>query len=120
MKNSIIESFVAGLLVLVALLLLNPLHFWMPDMMLMGMLAALFVLFALFASFLLREKSLDERDAQHRALSGRNAFLVGSGLLIVGIVVQGFAHAIDSWLVSVLVVMILVKLGTRFWSDRNR
>lgn len=119
MKNNLLEKVVTLALVIIAVLLLNPFDFWMPDMMVMGMLAGALVLFGIFASFILRENKLDERDEQHRTLAGRNAFLSGAGVLIVGIVVQGYSHAVDPWLVIALIVMVVVKIVTRIWSDRN-
>jgi hypothetical protein len=118
MKNNIKETIVTLGLIVIAVLLLNPFHFWMPDMMVMSMLAIALVHFGVFASFILREKAVDERDDQHKALAGRNAFLAGSATLILGIV-QGYSHAVDEWLVVALIVMILTKIGTRKWSDRN-
>lgn len=108
----------AGLIVL-AVLLLNPFAFWMPDMMVVAMLAITLALFAAFASFILRERAADEREALHRTLAGRNAFLVGSGVLTLGIIVEGYAHAVDPWLVYALIAMIVAKIATRMWSDRN-
>jgi hypothetical protein len=67
----------------------------------------------------LREQTKDERDGFHRTLAGRNAFLAGAALLTLGIVTQGYRHSVDPFLVVTLTVMILVKLGTRIWSDRN-
>lgn len=119
MKNNIIETIVTVSLVVIAVLLLNPWHFWMPNMMVMWMLAAALVLFGIFASFILREEMFDERDDAHRALAGRNAFLAGSATLILGIVTQGYTESVDPWLVITLTVMIVTKIITRFWSDRN-
>jgi hypothetical protein len=119
MKNNLKETSTTVALIVLAILLLNPFHFWMPDMMLMCMLAITLALFGLFASFILREKSIDERENQHKSLAGRNAFLAGSGILTLGIVVQGYAHAVDPWLVITLIGMIAVKLITRRWSDKN-
>ncbi|MDD5165183.1 MAG: hypothetical protein PHG25_01415 [Candidatus Pacebacteria bacterium] len=119
LKEIIGESIVTLGLIVTAILLLNPFHFWMPDMMVMSMLAAILVLFAVFASFILREKTIDERDDQHRTLAGRNAFLAGSAILIFGIMVQGYSHAVDEWLVVALIVMVVTKIGTRIWSDKN-
>lgn len=118
-RNIIGEAIVTIGLIVTAILLLNPFHFWMPDMMVVSMLAVILVLFALFASFVLREKAVDERDDQHKALAGRNAFLAGSAILILGITVQGYSHAVDAWLVVALIVMVVTKIGTRIWSDRN-
>ena len=118
MKNNIKETIVTICLIAIAILLLNPFHFWMPDMMVMCMLAIALTLFGIFASFILREKPVDERDDVHRALAGRNAFLSGSSILMIGIVIQGYAHSVDPWLVFSLITMILVKLATRFWTDK--
>lgn len=120
MKNNLSEIFTTLLLILIAVLLLNPFDFWMPDMMVVGMLVLTLVLFGIFASFILREKTVDERDAEHETLAGRNAFLAGSALLILGIVVEGYTHTVDPWLVVSLVVMIVAKIATRIWSDKNR
>jgi cytochrome c oxidase assembly factor CtaG len=120
MKKNRIETVVTIALVGIAILLLNPFDFWMPDMMVLSMLAAALVLFGLFASFILREQVGDEREALHRTFAGRNAFLAGAGTLIVAIVVEGYTHTVDPWLVVTLVVMIIVKILTRVWSDGNR
>ncbi len=123
MKNNprgiISETIVTMALIAIAILLLNPFHFWMPDMMVMCMLASALALFGVFASFILREKSIDEREEQHKSLAGRNAFLAGSGILTIGIVVQGYTHTVDPWLVLTLIGMIATKLITRHWSDKN-
>jgi hypothetical protein len=119
MKNNFKETAVTIALIVIAVLLLNPFGFWMPDMMVMCMLATALVLFGIFASFILREKSVDEREAQHKSLAGRNAFLAGSGILMLGIVIQGYTHAVDPWLVVALIGMVIVKIITRTWSDKN-
>ena len=119
MKNNLKEIIVAVALIAIAILLLNPFNFWMPDMMVMFMLAIALALFGIFASFILREKAVDERDDQHKALSGRNAFLAGSGIITFGIVAQGYNHTVDPWLVVALIAMVIVKILTRIWSDKN-
>ena len=120
MENKTLKEIIVPVtLVALAVLLLNPMEFWMPDMMVMAVLAALLVLFGIFASFILKESSIDERDDMNRSLAGRNAFLSGSAVLMLGIVVQGYSHKVDSWLVVSLIVMVLVKISTRFWNDRD-
>ena len=118
MKNNLKESIVTIAIIVIAILLLNPFHFWMPDMMVMCMLAASLVLFGIYASYILREKSVDERDDLHKSLAGRNAYLTGSGILMLGIVIQGYTHAVDPWLVIALIGMVIVKIITRMWSDK--
>ncbi len=119
MKNNLKEIIVTVGLIVIAVLLLNPFGFWMPDMMVICMLAIALGLFGIFASFILRETVVDERDSQHRRLAGRNAFLAGAGVLTLGIVAQGYSHTVDPWLVGALIVMVVVKIGSRVWSDRN-
>ncbi len=120
MKNNHSQEIItATILIGLAFLLLNPWDFWMPNMMLVSLLALALVVFAFFASFILRERPFDERDEAHRTLAGRAAFLVGSGVTILGIIVQAISHSVDPWLVFVLSSMVVVKIGTRFWSDRN-
>src|SRR3989344_4807907 len=118
MKNNFKETIITICLIVIAVLLLNPFNFWMPDMMVIVMLAIALVIFGIFASFILREKVFDERDSLHRTLAGRNAFLAGSTTLMIGIVIQGYFHSVDSWLVISLIIMILVKIATRIWSDK--
>lgn len=118
-NNTTKEIVVSSALMTLTILLLNPFHFWMPDTLVMGLLATLLVCLGIFSSFILREETLDERDSAHRTLAGRNAFLAGSAILVFGIIVQGYAHSIDAWLISTLVVMIIVKIATRIWSDKN-
>ncbi|MEK7148751.1 MAG: hypothetical protein AAB770_02425 [Patescibacteria group bacterium] len=119
MKNNIIETVVTIALVAIAVLLLNPYNFYMPNMMVLWMLAAALVLFGIFASFILREEMFDERDDAHRTLAGRNAFIAGSATLILAIMIQGYHESVDAWLVVTLIVMIVAKIATRVWSDRN-
>ncbi len=119
MKNNIKETIVTLGLIGIVVLLLNPFHFWMPDMMVLCMLAIALALFGIFASFILREGSIDEREDQHKSFAGRNAFLAGAGVLTLGIVVQGYTHTVDPWLVVALIVMVVTKIATRMWSDRN-
>ncbi len=83
------------------------------------MLGITLVVFAFFAVFVLREKVGDEREAAHRMLSGRVAFLIGSALLTVAIVTQSFQDSVDTWLVVVLVAMVLSKLVTRIYGDKR-
>lgn len=119
MKNNTAEILIPLSLVAIALLLLNPFTFWMPSMMLIVILAIGLVVLALFASFVLREKNIDERDMLHSSIAGRNAFLAGVSVLMLGIAIEGYMHHVDMWLVLALIVMIIAKIVTRFWTDKN-
>ena len=120
MKNKITKEVMVSLvLVGLAILLLDPYDFLIPDMIVMPVLLIALISFGLFASFILKEKVFDERDEINRSLAGRNAFLSGSAVLMLGIIVQGYSHAVSSWLVVALIIMIVVKIGTRLWLDKN-
>jgi len=119
MKNNIKEIILTICIIVIAVLLLNPFEFWMPNLLVMCMLATILGLFGLFAGLILREGSKDERDDIHKGLAGRNAFLVGSVILVLGIVVQGYDHKVDPWIVLALISMIVAKVVTRIWTDKN-
>ena len=111
MKNNFLQEVLISL-VLIALLVLflNPFDFWMPNALLMMMVAGLVVIFALFAGFVWRENAKDEREASHRLMAGRIAYLAGAGGLVIGVVVQSLAHDLDAWLSVVLGLMIFAKI----------
>ena len=105
-------------LVVLLVLILNPLHFWMPMPVHIMILGALAAAFGAIAVFVLRENAVDEREAAHRSFAGRVAFLVGAGMLVIGIALQSLQHAVDVWLVGVLVFMIVAKMAARLYGDR--
>jgi uncharacterized membrane protein YfcA len=117
MKNNILEFITGFGLIVLAVLVLNPSHLWMPDMVLMLLLVAVLAVFCLLAVFVMREGAVDEREIAHRALAGRAAFLVGSTVLVVGIIAEGMTHVVDPWLVLALIFMVLGKIGARVYSD---
>lgn len=113
------QLLLAAGVVVFALAVLNPFHLLMPTALAMLMLGAFFAFFVALNAFVLRERAVDEREQSHRAQAGRWAFLIGTSVLVVGIMVQDLvAHAIDPWLVWALVAMVVAKLASRAWSDR--
>ena len=111
MKNNLIqEIFVSLVLIILLVLFLNPFGFWMPDTLVTMMVLGLVVVFAIFSGFIWKEYARDEREILHRMLAGRIAYLVGTGILVLGIIIQSFKHEIDSWLVFTLGSMILAKI----------
>ena len=116
MKNNFLqEIFVSLVLIVLLVLFLNPFDFWMPNTILIMMVAGLIVVFALFASFIWRESAQDEREALHRFMAGRIAYLAGAGGLVIGIIVQSLQHDLDGWLVGILGVMIFAKISGRIY-----
>lgn len=111
------EFITAFVLVVLLVIILNPLGLWMPDMVHMIVFAALLVVFAIFASFVLKEKTGDEREGLHQMYAGRVSFFLGSAALIIGIISQSLHGSVDIWLIITLVLMILGKIGARIYSD---
>jgi uncharacterized membrane protein len=89
--------------------MINPNDFWMPSKANMMLVAALAVLFIVFASFVWREKAVDERESLHKHIAARFAYLAGTSTLVIGVIMQSFQHMVDNWLVITLGVMILAK-----------
>lgn len=121
MRNSIfvqISSLVA--ILVAAFFLLDPMSLQMPENVHMATLACVVILAGIFAAFVLAEGGGDEREEMHRAFAGRMAFFLGALVLIVGITVQTFAHALDPWLVYALIAMIAGKVVARLIAARTK
>lgn len=120
MKNNFItETLVSIVLVVTLLIIVNPSNIFMPSMVQITVACIALFVFGLFASLVLREKAEDEREVLHRGLAGRNAFLVGSAVILLGILFGEVNHEVDPWLVTALVSMILTKVISRIYSDRK-
>jgi uncharacterized membrane protein len=119
MKNNFTKEIILAVVIVVLLVfLINPFMFWMPDMVHMIVLALLIIAAAIFVTFVFKERAHDEREAVHRALAGRVAFLVGTTLAIIGIVWQTVVtHAVDPWLPVTLGGMIIGKIVALMWSQ---
>ncbi len=119
MKNNLLqEILISGILLILLILFLNPFGFWMPTTLIMMMVLALVVVVALFGSFIWREDHKDEREGLHKMMAGRIAFLFGTALLTLGIVVQSFNHELDPWLIFTLAGMVIAKVLS-FIYNRN-
>jgi Na+/proline symporter len=83
-----------------------------------SMLTIIFVLiFVVFAGLVWKEKARDEREEFHKLNAGRISFLVGTSVLVLGVVYQSFGHDIDPWLVATLAGMIFAKVAARIYSQ---
>lgn len=118
MANKLFHIGTAVVLVGLLTLLSDPFMVWMPGIAQMTALLGAAILACVWAGFVMYERTGDERDALHRMNAGRMAYLSGIAVLTIALVVQGFAHSIDPWVSSALGVMVLVKLGSRFYSDK--
>jgi cobalamin synthase len=119
MKNNYFkEILLAVILVLFAILLINPFMFWMPTAITMMAVALFAALFFAFASLIWKERAADERENLHRLAAGRIGFLTGSGFLVIAIIAQSFSHHVDPWLVAALTAMIVAKVCALIFGDR--
>ena len=82
----------------------------MPMSMVTTFSLALIISFFFFMTIVWREKAHDERENLHKLFAGRISFLVGSVILVLGIIVQAYHHNVDPWLIYTLGGMILSKL----------
>lgn len=119
MRNNFLEFGVLLVLIALSVVLLNPLHMWMPDMVHMAMLAGFLVIFAAFAAFVVREKARDEREVMLRMLSGRYGYLAGALVLVLAIAVEGLHGTPDPWLIFALLAMLVAKLGAHLRTDQS-
>jgi len=110
----------ATLLLVVLLCVINPGHFWMPDMLAMTLSALLLVVFSIFAAFVWRERASDEREQLHKLLAGHTAFIIGASVLTLGLIFQSFSHATDPWLALALGAMVLAKLAGIIWARKKQ
>lgn len=118
MANKLFHILTAVVLVGLLTLLSDPFMLWMPGYAQMMALLGVVILACVWAGFVMYESTNDERDAVHRMNAGRMAYLSGIAVLIIALVVQGLAHDIDPWISVTLGVMVLVKLGSRFYFDK--
>ncbi len=114
-----LEASVSVILIVLGILLLNPFSFWMPDMVVYCSIAIALAAFGVLGVYVVRENGEDERAIAERSRAGRYAYLVGAGILVVGILYQGWIHAVDPWLVVALGGMLGTKLLFHTLADRS-
>lgn len=117
MNKNYLHSGVAIVLAFFLLTLADLVPFWMPMMGEMTALLLVVILLLVWAGFVMQETAHDEREVLLKMKSGRVAYLSGLGVLMVALVVQGFAHTIDPWIAVALAVMVVAKLFTRLYEE---
>jgi len=117
LHNRLLEVSVLVVLIVLSVVILNPLHLWMPSMMHMTVLGALLALFAALAAFVLREHAGDEREVHIRMFSGRIGYLAGAFVLVLAIALQSLHGEADPWLVYALLAMLAGKLLAHLYAD---
>jgi len=119
MKSSLKELFAALGLIAMLILLLDPMSLYYSNMTLAMYLVFLVVFYIVFALFIVKDKPADEREESLQRFASRVAFMLGTGTLLLGVVVQSLTHSIDPWLVITLIVMISAKLLATKYGQRN-
>jgi hypothetical protein len=119
MENKYLRIGVVVIIVLLLVSLCDPFMVLMPPPVAMTALLLSSVLVCLFGAFVLNERAGDERETLHRLEAGRVAYLLGVGVLTLGVLVQGLTeHEVDVWLALSLGVMLVAKLATRLYVER--
>ncbi len=120
MKSFTKEIIITLILLILLFALINPLGTFMPTPTEMLILALLVVVFIIFGIFIWKEHALDEREQLHRMQADRIAFLVGASILLLGIIIQAFMHALNPWLPIALGAMIIAKVATRLYIEYRK
>jgi predicted MFS family arabinose efflux permease len=109
------EYFLAGLFIILLIICLNPFNFFMPSSMVMMLLIGIVVVFGIFSAVIWKERPKDEREVILSQKAGRMAFLIGTGVLVVGISLQEYYHMEDPWLIYALIAMVLGKIVSHIY-----
>jgi peptidoglycan/LPS O-acetylase OafA/YrhL len=113
MDQELNEFLIGAGVVILLVLLLNPLGFYMPSMMVMVVVSAIAVLVFLWLSLIWGEQVRDERESWHRLRASRAAFLVGTVTLLVATIWQSWTGRLDPWVIVALGLMVLAKLAAQ-------
>lgn len=114
------DSIISALLLIFAVVLLDPFHaaMSMPSMITVSV-GALILLVLLIVS-LYRERARDEREGLHLMLASRIGYLFGASALVIGVITQAFSHNVDPWLVIALAGLLLGKLAAALYAQMER
>lgn len=97
-----------GLIIILGILF-NPFNFYQSNMMLASLVTSLIVLYVFFVIVISKDKPKDEREEKHYNLASDAAFISGTTILTIGIIIQSFKHELDLWIVLALIVMVITK-----------
>lgn len=115
--KSLIELLLIATLFVVSVISVAPKTFVMPNTAQMVLMVLVIGLLCAFLVFIWRENPSDEREAQNQATASRAAYIVGAGVLIVTLLVQGLQHDLDPAIPLVLLAMISTKLAVQRFKD---
>ena len=100
----------------IAFLAVAPHAIVMPSALQMLLLAIVLVLISGFLVFLWREQPGDERELHNQAMASRAAYMIGSVVLIIALVLQSLRHDLD----PAIPVAILAMIATKVIVQRNK
>lgn len=120
MKNNyFIEILIPIILISLLILLFDPFMVLIPSSVQMLIIALVLIVFICFSLFIWKEKSTDEREILHRNIASRFAYLTSASVLTLGVLIQSINHALDPWLLSALIIMILAKIIGLIYSQNK-
>lgn len=119
MKTKTVHILGGIISILLVWLVADPFMVWMPPFFAMGCLIALSAGMLLWTGLVVFEGDGDERDSAHKMKADRNAYLAGMLILIVALVLQGLQHHVNPWIASALTIMVVTKIISRIYLERN-
>jgi apolipoprotein N-acyltransferase len=119
MKSTILNEITLSIiLIILTILFLDPFMVLMPSSLIYMLVGGMAIIFSVFAGLVWRERAEDERDELHNMFAGRTGYVMGAGVLVVGIIWQTiFAHP-DPWLMTALIGLVLGKLTGLYYARR--
>jgi hypothetical protein len=80
-----------------------------------NMLLAFFTVAVLaYSTFIYHERPADEREYELSLVASKHAYVIGSAIMSVGIVVKVIDHTLDVWLPITLAAMVITKTLSYF------
>ena len=117
-KSALDLILLLGLATLCALAI-APKTFVMPTSAQMLILTVVLVFIAAFLVLLWRENPRDEREAGNQSSASRSAYIVGTIVLIIALIIQSLKHQIDSAVPITLLAMIATKVFIQRMKDES-
>jgi cobalamin synthase len=103
----------------ISLVAVAPKALVMPTSLQMLLLAIVIGLISSFLVLLWRENPSDERELQNQAIASRSAYIVGSLVLIIALIIQSLRHSLDADIPIALLAMIATKIIIQGRKDRT-
>lgn len=120
MRHPYLQSAVTILALASLILVTDPFMSIMPTPAQMAVLVIVSVLLSVSIAFILTEQAVDEREVLHRLEASRAGYALGLATLMFALLIQGFSHSIDMWVVITIAVMLLAKVVVRFYDTLRK